>query len=77
MGYFLHSTISLGMKDRIENFLDVLMTNIKVLRFLCIIVFIIIKITYIFTYIYSVLFGYNMSRIIEQQWKIDSLSLKE
>ena len=65
------------MKDRIEQFLDTLMTNIKILRFFCIIAFIIIKIIYVFAYIYNVLFGYNMSCFIEQQWKIDSLYLKE
>ena len=65
------------MKDRVEHFLDTLMTNIKILRFLCIIAFIIIKIIYVFAYIYNVFFGYNMSYFIEQQWKIDSLSLKE
>uniref|UniRef100_A0A6C0LH78 Uncharacterized protein n=1 Tax=viral metagenome TaxID=1070528 RepID=A0A6C0LH78_9ZZZZ len=65
------------MKDRIEHFLDTLMTNIKILRFLCIIAFIIIKIIYVFAYIYNVFFGYNMSCFIEQPLKIDSLSLKE
>ena len=74
---FLHSTISFAMKDRIEHFLDTLMTNIKILRFFCIIAFIIIKIIYVFAYIYNVLFGYNMSCFIEQPLKIDSLSLKE
>lgn len=61
------------MKDRIEHFLE----NINILRFLCIVAFIIIKIVYIFAYIYSMFFGNNMSYFIEQSLKIDSLSLKE
>ena len=65
-------TFDNAMKDRFENFLDVLTTNIKILRFVCIITFIIIKITHIF-----VLLGYNMSCYIEPLLKIDSLSLKE
>lgn len=65
-------TFDNAMKDRFENFLDVLITNIKILRFVCIIAFIIIKIIYIF-----VLIGYNMSYFVEQLLKIDSLSLKE
>ena len=39
-------------KDRFELFLDFLTANLKILRFICIIAFVIIKFVYIFAYIY-------------------------
>jgi len=44
-------------KDRFERFLDFLIMNIKILRFVCIIAFVIIKFVYIFAYIYIKLSG--------------------
>ena len=44
-------------KDRFEQFLDFLIVNLKILRFICIIAFVIIKFVYIFTYIYIKVFG--------------------
>ena len=44
-------------KDRFERFLDFLTMNLKILRFLCIVVFVIIKFVYIFAYIYIKLSG--------------------
>jgi hypothetical protein len=44
-------------KDKFERFLDFLTTNLKILRFICLIVFIIIKFVYIFSYIYIKLLG--------------------
>jgi hypothetical protein len=44
-------------KDRFERFLDFLTANLKILRFICIIVFVIIKFVYILSYIYIKLFG--------------------
>jgi hypothetical protein len=44
-------------KDRFERFLDFLTMNLKILRFVCIVVFIIIKFVYIFAYIYIKLSG--------------------
>lgn len=44
-------------KYRFEQFLDFLIVNLKILRFICIIAFVIIKFVYIFTYIYIKVFG--------------------
>lgn len=44
-------------KDRFERFLDFLTTNLKILRFVCIIAFVIIKFVYIFGFIYIKLSG--------------------
>lgn len=44
-------------KDRFEQFLDFLTANLKILRFICIIAFVIIKFVYIFAYIYIKIFG--------------------
>jgi hypothetical protein len=43
-------------KDRFELFLDFLTNNIKILRFLCVIAFVILYIIYAFAYIYTILF---------------------
>ena len=43
-------------KDRFELFLDFLTANLKILRFICIIAFVIIKFVYIFAYIYIKVF---------------------
>jgi hypothetical protein len=39
-------------KDRFDAFLDCIIANLKILKFICVIAFIIIKFVYIFTYIY-------------------------
>ena len=39
-------------KDRFEVFLDFIIANLKILKFICVIAFIIIKFVYIFAYIY-------------------------
>lgn len=39
-------------KDRFEWFLDFIIANLKILKFICVIAFIIIKFVYIFAYIY-------------------------
>jgi hypothetical protein len=44
-------------KDRFELFLDFLTTNLKILRFLCVIAFVIIYIIYAVAYIFTILFG--------------------
>jgi hypothetical protein len=44
-------------KDRFELFLDFLTTNLKILRFLCVIAFVILYIIYAFAYIYTKIFG--------------------
>jgi len=44
-------------KDRFELFLDFLINNIKILRFLCVIAFVIIYIIYAVAYIFTILFG--------------------
>jgi len=44
-------------KDRFELFLDFLTTNLKILRFLCVIAFVIIYIIYAFAYIFTKIFG--------------------
>ena len=44
-------------KDRFELFLEVIITTLKILRFICIIFFVIIKFVYIFAYIYIKLYG--------------------
>ena len=44
-------------KDRFELFLDFLTANLKILRFICVIAFVIIKFVYIFAYIYIKVFG--------------------
>jgi hypothetical protein len=44
-------------KDRFELFLDFLINNIKILRFLCVIAFVILYIIYAVAYIYTKIFG--------------------
>jgi len=44
-------------KDRFELFLNYLITNLKILRLICLIIFIIIQFVYIYTYIYIKLSG--------------------
>jgi hypothetical protein len=44
-------------KDRFELFLDFLTTILKILRFLCVIAFVILYIIYAFAYIYTKIFG--------------------
>ena len=44
-------------KDRFELFLDFLTTNIKIMRFLCVIAFVILYIIYAFAYIYTKIFA--------------------
>uniref|UniRef100_A0A6C0I9Y5 Uncharacterized protein n=1 Tax=viral metagenome TaxID=1070528 RepID=A0A6C0I9Y5_9ZZZZ len=44
-------------KDRFELFLDFLTTNLKILRFLCVIAFVILYIIYAVAYIYTKIFG--------------------
>lgn len=44
-------------KDSFELFLDFLTTNIKILRFLCVIAFVILYIIYAFAYIYTKIFA--------------------
>lgn len=44
-------------KDRFEMFLDFLTTNLKILKFICVIALIIIYIIYIYAYIYTRLFS--------------------
>lgn len=39
-------------KDRFDVFLDCIIANLKILKFICVIAFIIIRFVYIFTYIY-------------------------
>lgn len=44
-------------KDSFELFLDFLTTNLKILRFLCVIAFVILYIIYAFAYIYTKIFA--------------------
>ena len=44
-------------KDRFELFLDFLTTNLKILRFLCVIAFVIIYIIYAVAYIFTKIFA--------------------
>jgi hypothetical protein len=44
-------------KDRFEMFLNFLTVNLKILRFICVIAFVIIQFVYIFAFIYTKLFG--------------------
>ena len=44
-------------KDRFELFLDFLTTTLKILRFLCVIAFVILYIIYTFAYIYTKIFA--------------------
>ena len=48
--------IRIYKKDRFEVFLDFIITNLKILKFICVIAFIIIKFVYILSYIYYMIY---------------------